>query len=543
MWSGTAGHVQSSQSRLAGPRDSFKPRHAEPRTMLQWLNENREQVIEEWVDRLAGLSPSYERRPREELFETVTEAFEANWEVLAFRNMERMERFIDFITQLRLEAGFALSDVQKAFELFRFVVVRQLQVEDRVDVLAQFIEPLNACLSFTIHKFSDHFQRMHERFIRQHAENLERKIALRTEQLAASERRYKTLVEEINDGFFVIQNELIIFANEAFSRMHGTTLEEVQGRPFLKFVAPECRERVLRRYQDTLVNRPMSGPLEYIRLGCPRDKAATEIKARVVDLGQGPVISGICRDISERVAMESKVREHERLAYVGRLTASLSHEIRNPLSSIMLNLQILSRKLELDGFDGRRMEITVHEVSRLEGILRQLLDTARPLNIRLQPVDLSELARGCADLMEPKAAEKGLRIVQRYPRKLPLCRLDGGRVEQALINLLLNAIEATPSGGVITLWTKAASAKDGHFLELGVRDTGLGIDSELLPHLFTPFYTSKAQGTGLGLSNVKRIVEAHSGHVDVRGRKGRGATFVIRFPSNESEDQSYGHRR
>jgi PAS domain S-box-containing protein len=543
MWSGTAGHVQSSQSRLAGPRDSFKPRHAEPRTMLQWLNENREQVIEEWVDRLAGLSPSYERRPREELFETVTEAFEANWEVLAFRNMERMERFIDFITQLRLEAGFALSDVQKAFELFRFVVVRQLQVEDRVDVLAQFIEPLNACLSFTIHKFSDHFQRMHERFIRQHAENLERKIALRTEQLAASERRYKTLVEEINDGFFVIQNELIIFANEAFSRMHGTTLEEVQGRPFLKFVAAECRERVLRRYQDTLVNRPMSGPLEYTRLGCPRDKAATEIKARVVDLGQGPVISGICRDISERVAMESKVREHERLAYVGRLTASLSHEIRNPLSSIMLNLQILSRKLELDGFDGRRMEITVHEVSRLEGILRQLLDTARPLNIRLQPVDLSELARGCADLMEPKAAEKGLRIVQRYPRKLPLCRLDGGRVEQALINLLLNAIEATPSGGVITLWTKAASAKDGHFLELGVRDTGLGIDSELLPHLFTPFYTSKAQGTGLGLSNVKRIVEAHSGHVDVRGRKGRGATFVIRFPSNESEDQSYGHRR
>jgi signal transduction histidine kinase len=260
-----------------------------------------------------------------------------------------------------------------------------------------------------------------------------------------------------------------------------------------------------------------------------------------VDLGQGPVILGICRDISERVAMESKVREHERLAYVGRLTASLSHEIRNPLSSIMLNLQILSRKLELDGFDQRRMEITVHEVSRLEGILRQLLDSARPLNIRLQPVDLSELARGCADLMEPKAGEKGLRIVQRYPRKLPLCRLDGGRVEQALINLLLNAIEATSTGGAITLWIRETSAQDGHFFELGVRDTGPGIDSELLPHLFTPFCTSKAQGTGLGLSNVKRIVEAHSGQVDVRSRKGRGATFVLRFPSNEFADQSYGH--
>jgi PAS domain S-box-containing protein len=541
MWSSAAEKVPRSPSDSEHSLNPFKPCHPVSRMMHRWLQERREQIIEEWVDRLSGLSGSYRSRPREELLGTVTEAFAANWEVLTFLKMDRMERFIDFITQKRLEAGFALSDVQRAFELFRLVVVRLLLAGGRLDLLSQSVEPLDACLSFTIHRFSDHFQRMHERSIRQHAENLEKTVTIRTEQLAASERRYKTLVEEINDGFFVIQDELIIFANEAFSRMHGTTLEGVQGRPFLKFVAAECRERVLRRYQDTLADRPMNGPLEYIRLGCPRDKAATEIKSRVVDLGQGPVILGICRDISERVAMESKVREHERLAYVGRLTASLSHEIRNPLSSIMLNLQILSRKLELDGFDLRRMEITVHEVSRLEGILRQLLDSARPLNIRLQPVDLSELARGCADLMEPKAGEKGLRIVQRYPRKLPVYRLDGGRVEQALINLLLNAIEATSTGGSITLWIKETSAQDGRFLELGVRDTGPGIDSELLPHLFTPFYTSKAQGTGLGLSNVKRIVEAHSGQVDVRSRKGRGATFVLRFPSNEFADQSYGH--
>ncbi len=541
MWSGTAGNVPYSASDSGQSLNSSKPGQLESRMMLRWLNSCREQIIEEWVDRLSVLGPSYQRRPREELFETVTGAFEANWDVLAFGRMGRMERFIDFITQLRLESGFALSDVQKAFELFRFIVIRQLQAEGRVDLLAQSIDSLNACLSFTIHRFSDHFQRMHEHSIRQHAENLERTVTLRTEQLAASERRYKTLVEEINDGFFVIQDELIIFANEAFSRMHGTTLNEVLGRPFLRFVAPECRDRVLLRYQDTLASRPMDGPLEYMRLGCPRDKAATEIKARVVDLGHGPVILGICRDISERVAMESKVREHERMAYVGRLTASLSHEIRNPLSSIMLNLQILNRKLELDGFDRRRMEITVHEVSRLESILRQLLDTARPLTIKLRPVDLSELARGCVDLMEPKAGEKGLKIVQRHPRRLPLCRLDAGRVEQAVINLLLNAIEATSTGGMITLWTKVKLDENRQLLELGVRDTGPGIDSELLPNLFTPFYTSKAHGTGLGLSNVKRIAEAHSGQVDVRSRKGRGATFVMRFPSHESSDQRFDH--
>ncbi len=503
-------------------------------SLLRWLRRCRQQIIEEWVDRLSVLSPSYQRRPREELVGTVTQAFEANFDLLAFSNLNRMDRFIDYITQKRLQAGFSLSDVQKAFELFRFIIVLRLQDEGNLDLLAKSVEPLNACLSFTIHRFSDQFQHMHERSLCQHAENLEREITLRTAELAESERRYKTLVEEINDGFFVIQDERIIFANEAFSRMHGATLEEVRGRPFLQFVAPECRDSVLARYQETLERRPMYGPLEYTRLGCPPESAATEIKARVVDLGQGPVILGICRDISERVAMETRVRDHERMAYVGHLTASLSHEIRNPLSSVKLNLQILSRKLKLDGFDGRRMEITLHEVSRLETILLQLLDMARPVNIRLQPVDLTELARGCADLMEPKAAEKGLRIVQRYPRKFPLCQLDGGRLEQALINLLLNAIEATPGGGTVTVWTKVVRIEEGHSLELGVRDTGSGIDSEQIPQLFTPFYTTKAHGTGLGLCNVKRIVEAHSGELDVSSRKGRGATFVLRFRSHEA---------
>ncbi len=500
-----------------------------------WLTEHRQQIIEEWVDRLAALSPSYKRRPREELVGTVTEAFDANLEVLGLSEFHRMERFIDFITKKRLQAGFSLSDVQRAFELFRVIVIRRLRDEGDFDLLAASSEPINACLSFTIHSFSDLFQRMHERSIRDHAKNLEKEITLRTAELAESERRYKALVEEINDGYFVIQNELIIFANEAFSRMHGATVEEVRGQPFLRFVAPEYRDSVMARYKDTLARLPMHGPLEYVRLGCPPENAATEIKARVVDLGEGPVILGICRDISERVAMESRMREHERMAYVGHLTTSLSHEIRNPLSSIKLNLQILSRKLKLGGFDRRRMEITLHEVSRLETILRQLLDMARPVDIRLQPVDLSELARGCADLVEPKAAEKGLKIVQRYPRKFPLCQLDGGRLEQALINLLLNAIEATPGGGRVTVWTKAMPIDEGHSLELGVRDTGPGIDSGQILHLFTPFYTTKAHGTGLGLCNVKRIVEAHEGRLDVKSRKGRGARFVMRFQSHEAE--------
>jgi PAS domain S-box-containing protein len=501
-----------------------------PKSLLRWLKAETDPIIEEWVDTVQTLSPFYARRPREELVGTVTEAFQADVEFLALNRLGRMERFIDYITEARLAAGFPLSDVQKAFELFRFIVTRRLLAEGRLKLLAQSIAAINACLSYTIHRFSDHFQHMHERSIRQHAQNLEQEIGVRTAELAESERRYKTLVEEMNDGYFVIQNGRIVFANQAFCRMHGTTPDRVMDQPFLQFVAPEWHERLRTEYLDPCADRPAPTAIEYTRLGCDPERGATEIKAKTVDIGQGLVTIGVCRDISERVAMERKVRENERLAYVGHLAASLSHEIRNPLSSINMNLQILSDTLHLDGFDQRRLDITVREVSRLENILRQLLDLSRPVSIELSDVDVHELVQGCVDLVEPKTSEKRLKIVQRYARPLPLCKLDAKKLQQALLNLILNAIEVTGEGSRIVVFGKTVRTGAGEYLELGVRDSGPGIDPASISRLFDPFYTTKAQGSGLGLSNVKRIVEAHQGNVGVRSHKGPGATFVMRLP-------------
>jgi PAS domain S-box-containing protein len=501
-----------------------------PKPLLRWLRVHADSIIEEWVDTLQTLSSSYAKRPRKELMETVTEAFQSDLEFLSFNRLARMEGFIDYITEKRLSSGFPLSEVQKAFELFRGIVTRRLVAERRPKLLAQSGEAINACLSYTIHRFSDHFQHMHERSIRQHTEDLEQEITVRTAELAESERRYKTLVEEMNDGYVVIQDGRIIFANEAFSRMHGTTPDQVVGQPFLRFVAPEWRERLADAYLDAQAGQPAASTIEYPRLGCDPDRGATEIKAKTVDLGQGLVTIGVCRDISERVAMELKVRENERLAYVGHLAASLSHEIRNPLSSINMNLQILSDTLHLDGFNRRRLDITVREVSRLENILRQLLDLSRPVSIELNLADVHEVVQGCVDLVEPKTAEKNLKIVQRYGRSLLPCKLDARKVQQALLNLILNAIEVTGEGNRIIVFAKTVRAGQDEFLELGVEDSGPGVHPDEVSRLFDAFYTTRAQGSGLGLSNVKRIVEAHQGSVEVRGQKGPGATFVMRLP-------------
>ncbi len=501
-----------------------------PKLFLSWVKAESDKIIEEWVDRLSILSPSYKKSTRDELTSTVSGAFDANLQYISSGRLDRMNTFIDYITEKRLEAGFSLSEVQKAFELFRLVVLERLLLQRRFSLLARSVEPINACLSYTIHKFSDHFQLMHELSIRRHAKNLERDIGIRTSELTASKRRYQTLVEGINDGYFIIRDQRITFANSAFCSMHQAELKDVLGRPFMTFVAEEYREILEKAYFEILNGGMGPGPVQYMLAGESRDKAYREVRARLADLGEGPVIIGICRDISERVSMEAKVRENERMAYIGHLSASLSHEIRNPLSSIKLNLQILARKLELDGYDQRRLEITVHEVTRLEEILRQLLDLARPMTVSKSPANIIAIAESCVGLLEPKAQEKQINIIERYQPKIHPVELDAAKLEQALINVLLNAIEASPKGGVITVWIRNSRAGSAHFIEIGVKDAGPGISQDQLPTLFTPFNTSKIHGSGLGLSNVKRIVEAHAGTIEVKNHGSSGVTFIIKLP-------------
>ncbi len=497
---------------------------------LRWLEASKKEIMQEWAQRLAALSTRYAQRPASELRYTVRQAFNAYRDALATGSPRGIEQFIDYITRKRLKTGFQLSDVQKAFGLFRTIVLGRLLEPANQHLLAGAVLPLDTCLSYTIHGFSDHFQREHDALVHGHARELERQVRERTAELADERRRYKALVEEIRDGFVVIKEGRISFANPSFCRMHGVTWTQAAGKPFLRFVAPASRPLVNAAYRAALAGEDTARCLEYHRLGCPPERAATEMKARLVDLGQGRVAIGICRDVSERQAMEAKVREHERLAYLGQLTASLSHEVRNPLSAIKMNMQILSRKLELDGFDRRRLDITVQEVMRLELIMRQLLDSARPLRLEPGPVDLAGLARACLELLEPRLKEKGVQVSQRHARDLPPALGDAGSLQQALQNLLLNALDSSPVGGKLAVWTRQGRTQGEGFLEIGVRDSGPGVAAEDLPQLFKPFFTRKPLGTGLGLVNVKRIVEAHGGSVVVRSRPGQGASFALRLP-------------
>ncbi len=498
----------------------------------KFLTQTREAIIAQWVERLkTEAGQQYADRPREELFETVTAAFEANTRMLIHDDYAPIDKFIRRITKMRLESGFLLSDVQRAFEIFRSITLPLVAAETNARELFDTITRIDQCLTYTIYRFSDHFQRMHQQKILEHNRQLEGKVRARTAALAESERKYKTLVEEINDGYIVVQNENVVFANPAFCQMHGYESSEVIGRKFHEFIDSGSRDQVIRLYATNTRKKRAPRSFEYKRLTREGNSFPTEILAKTTYYDNKLSSIGICRDITQRVRLERKIRESERMAYIGKVTTSLSHEIRNPLSSVKMNLQILKKNHLLQGNDKRRIDISVREVKRLEHILKELLDYAKPIHLKFQRFALDEIIRTAIGLLEIKFQEKEVVVVADLDAHAPLICADKEKIEQAVINLLLNALEASGPGGEIRVATRHPPQQGDDF-EIVISDQGCGIPPQHFADILEPFFTTKSKGTGLGLSNVQQIVQAHRGRIEVENLEPCGAVFRLHLHSN-----------
>jgi PAS domain S-box-containing protein len=499
-------------------------------TLAEILTLYREQIIQDWIQLLhIGVSRRYSERPLEELFITVSRAFDASRDVLLHEDYSSIDAHIEWIARIRLEGGFFLSDVQNAYELCRTILVPLLVKNLDGDELLSALRRLDAGLLYTIKKFSNYYQTLHEKDIREHAENLEKEVEKRTRELAESESKYRGLVEEINDGYFVSQKGRIVFANQAFYDLHGYSPEEMFGRSYTNFIALKSISLVQRLQEKKRVGEDKKDLYVYLRLHKNGQALFTETKVkRIIYQGRG-AIAGICRDITARMETEKRIRESERLAHIGKLTASLAHEIRNPLSSVKLNSQIILKNLRFGGNDQRRLEIIVQEISRLERILDEMLDFARPVKLNLEPVSIHDVLDSCLEIMDARIREKRITIKKRYTRRLPKTLADHEKMEQAVINILLNAVEVMPEGGHLEVITEALQ-KEGRSLKVEISDDGPGINPEDLPYIFNPFFSNKKKGTGLGLFNVKKIIEAHGGKEMVELRKPKGTRVIFTIP-------------
>jgi two-component system, NtrC family, sensor histidine kinase HydH len=300
----------------------------------------------------------------------------------------------------------------------------------------------------------------------------------------------------------------------------GTEKDEMKKRllPFLKPIMASLKEKtpVLEKEVEFQVPKGTSIPLSI--------SAARLISEKGDDLGA--VI--ILRDLREIKELQEKIKRSERLAGLGSLAAGMAHEIRNPLSSIKGFAQYFLKK-NPPGSEGQKYsQVIIQEVERLNRVISNLLDFARPKEPLKTLASISEIIDHGLALIKDDARSKGIQVETEIGEGLPLLWVDKDQLTQVLLNIELNGLDALKEGG--TLWVRSFVNQGGKTLIIQIEDNGPGLSEEELSRIFDPFYTTKRTGTGLGLAIAYRIIEKHQGAISVKSKPKAGSVFQIELP-------------
>lgn len=276
-----------------------------------------------------------------------------------------------------------------------------------------------------------------------------------------------------------------------------------------------------------LVVRPVAALLEGTRRVAAGDLNTVIPGADQHELGDlAKAFNTMTRQLGET---QRQLAQADKLASIGRLAAGIAHEINNPLTGVLTYASLLKKRIAPEGADAEDVDVIIRETIRCRGIIRELLDFARPTPPSRKPADLNEVIRHSMAVVMTQLRLNHVSLALDLAPELPLAYADANQLQQVVVNLLLNAADANgPEGGEIRLTSRVA---DPGFVELVVEDQGEGIPPENLPHLFEPFFTTKGnKGTGLGLAVTWGIVESHGGAITVHSEPGHGARFTVRIP-------------
>lgn len=243
----------------------------------------------------------------------------------------------------------------------------------------------------------------------------------------------------------------------------------------------------------------------------------------------------LLKDVTELLDLERRVRVADKLAGLHTLSAGVAHELRNPLSAIDLNLHLLEEELRAGVRPSATLEKYLHvlhaETRRLGAILDNFMKFARPGALRLHPVDTEQLLSHMMSLLQYEAQERRIQLTSHTSGDLPEILGDETEISQVLVNVIVNAFQAMPEGGVCRVLARELKTDGAEWVEITVQDSGVGIKNEDLSRLFEPFYTTKTAGSGLGLAVAYRMVQDHAGTIQVSSTPGLGTTVVIKLPA------------
>jgi two-component system sensor histidine kinase PilS (NtrC family) len=336
----------------------------------------------------------------------------------------------------------------------------------------------------------------------------------------------EVVLRSVGAGLLVVDDAHTVTAlNRAAEALLGRSAAEAIGRPWSDLFGEGIP---LAEVERTVVEQPGATPRHEASVA-RADGALVPIRVTfsVLQAGDGRRLGlvAVVEDLSEVREMERRMRQADRLAALGRLAANIAHEIRNPLASMSGAVEVLAGDLATGKERERLTQIVARESARLDRIIGNFLDYARPAPLVLGTVNVAEIAEDVLTLLQHRDLPPGLKIIREFPPSLPW-RLDAHQFRQALWNLCLNGVEAMPAGGELRV--SAEVRPEG--LRVAVSDTGEGIGPGELPHVLEPFYSAKPGGSGLGLALVHRAVEDHGGQIDIRSTPGLGTTVVLTLP-------------
>jgi two-component system sensor kinase FixL len=347
-------------------------------------------------------------------------------------------------------------------------------------------------------------------------------------RLRASEERWRSIVESAVDGIIVIDcHGRIESFNPAAERLFGYTEREAIGENINILMPSPYREE-----HDAYMSRYLTTGERRI-IGIGREVAAKRRDGTVfpvrLSVGEMSVngerkFTGILHDLSARVRIESQLREQASMAKLGEMAAVIAHEVKNPLAGVRGAIQVIGGRLPKDGKDAAVVKEIVSRIDALDVLMKDLLLFARPPLPRPLPVDLGALIRTTVELLITDPALKNIEVV--VSGDAPPAHADPSLLKIVFQNLLVNAAQAVQERGTIEI----ALETNANDCRVTVRDSGPGIPPDVREQIFTPFFTTKARGTGLGLPTAKRIVEAHSGSIAIDCPPGGGTVVTIDVP-------------
>jgi PAS domain S-box-containing protein len=360
-----------------------------------------------------------------------------------------------------------------------------------------------------------------------------------------AERKYRLVVDNANDAVFIVQDGMVKFPNPVTIRITGYSSTYLSRTPFVSFVAPEDREMVIDRHAKRLRGEDVPSTYSFRIIDRAGRKMWVEVNAVLITWEAEPAVLCFLRDISPQKKLEAQLQYAHKMEAVGTLAGGVAHDFNNLLMGIQGNVSLML--MEVDGSHAyyERLKSIEKQIQSGAKLTSHLLGYARKGKYEVAPISLNYLVEETSHTFG--RMKKEITVKRDLGKKLFAIEADAGQIEQVLLNLYVNAADAMPGGGTLTLTTRNVTHKDmkdklyepkaGKYVLLTVTDTGTGMYKRTMERIFDPFFTTKemGRGTGLGLASAYGIIKSHAGYIDVDSKRGQGTTFSIYLPASRKK--------